>query len=283
MESKKIYYEEINIAKGIGIILVVLGHAFPNIKANGMSGFIFDYIYSFHMPLFIFLAGFVSQKYLFCNKNLIRKTYIKERFSRLIIPYFALGLLYLPLKLLLSNSANVKYSITELWRILVGNNPNFALWTLYTLFIMALITVVFINKNNLIFYIIVSIPIMIISYFIPNKAIGIYMVLKNIIFYLMGIYLVINYKNAKPIISSIKLCVISGIMLFVVNYIKFKLKNLNFNGYQFLNISTSILGILFCLSLSIKITYNNILRKILLYVGEFTMDIYVKHIHTTGN
>lgn len=59
------WFEEINIAKGIGIVLVLLGHAFPdtalgvkNIWAKG----IFDVIYSFHMPLFIFLSGFVAIK-----------------------------------------------------------------------------------------------------------------------------------------------------------------------------------------------------------------------------
>ncbi|MCD7778938.1 MAG: acyltransferase family protein [Clostridiales bacterium] len=46
--------EEIDIAKGIGIILVILGHA-GNIPGK-------TFIYSFHMPLFFILSGMVMKK-----------------------------------------------------------------------------------------------------------------------------------------------------------------------------------------------------------------------------
>ena len=48
-------FYEIDIAKGIGIILVVLGHAL----AYGCQNRLFAMIYAFHMPLFFFLSGFV--------------------------------------------------------------------------------------------------------------------------------------------------------------------------------------------------------------------------------
>jgi fucose 4-O-acetylase-like acetyltransferase len=43
----------IDFCKGIGIFLVVLGHILRDVIAV-------DYIYSFHMPLFFFLSGLVS-------------------------------------------------------------------------------------------------------------------------------------------------------------------------------------------------------------------------------
>ncbi len=49
-ESKRLDF--IDIAKGIGIILVVTGHLLP--VAAGLHVL----IYSFHMPLFFFLSGF---------------------------------------------------------------------------------------------------------------------------------------------------------------------------------------------------------------------------------
>lgn len=45
----------IDVAKGIGIILVVLGHCL----AYGCQNQLFRCIYSFHMPLFFFLSGYV--------------------------------------------------------------------------------------------------------------------------------------------------------------------------------------------------------------------------------
>ena len=53
IQAKKKIYHEITIAKGIGILLVVLGHA---MKQTGMTdqltAGLIQLIYSFHMPLF---------------------------------------------------------------------------------------------------------------------------------------------------------------------------------------------------------------------------------------
>ena len=45
------------MAKGIAIILVVLGHTIQNSNVNFDDAIGFRFIYSFHMPLFVFLAG----------------------------------------------------------------------------------------------------------------------------------------------------------------------------------------------------------------------------------
>lgn len=58
----------IDIAKGIGIILVALGHFLeigfmhrPDGQFSHVAFFPWQFIYSFHMPLFFFLAGFTSK------------------------------------------------------------------------------------------------------------------------------------------------------------------------------------------------------------------------------
>ena len=67
-------YKYIDIAKGIGIFLVVFGHVTHNIALR-------EYIWSFHMPLFFFISG-----YLF-NPTEGLKTHIKKRIKSIIIPY----------------------------------------------------------------------------------------------------------------------------------------------------------------------------------------------------
>lgn len=52
MIEKNGFYPEITIAKGIGIVLVVVGHCIPDIFR------IKQFIYLFHMPLFFFLSGY---------------------------------------------------------------------------------------------------------------------------------------------------------------------------------------------------------------------------------
>lgn len=47
--------EEIDVAKGLGIIMTILGHNLDNEYIN-------TFIYSFHMPLFFVLTGLVMRK-----------------------------------------------------------------------------------------------------------------------------------------------------------------------------------------------------------------------------
>lgn len=52
----------IDILKGTAIILMVLGHVIQTIYApdNYDENLIFKFIYSFHMPLFIFISGYLT-------------------------------------------------------------------------------------------------------------------------------------------------------------------------------------------------------------------------------
>lgn len=74
--SKRIEY--IDIAKGIGILLVVLGHN----DFGYISPFGYKLIYSFHMPLFFFLSGY------FLNTSIPFVAFLKKRFNSLLKPYF---------------------------------------------------------------------------------------------------------------------------------------------------------------------------------------------------
>ena len=48
--------EWIDLAKGIGIILMIIGHM-PSIPSA-----VHNWIFSFHMPLFFFLSGYMFKK-----------------------------------------------------------------------------------------------------------------------------------------------------------------------------------------------------------------------------
>lgn len=95
---------ELDIMKFIGIILVVVGHVarmytsqglIQSIGQNCVLSLITDVIYSFHMPMFVFVSGmtlaFVSVRkpsYQVFWLLVVNKT------KRLMIPYFAFGLLW---------------------------------------------------------------------------------------------------------------------------------------------------------------------------------------------
>ena len=69
-------YEYIDIAKGIGILLVVWAHIL-------LVGWTHRFIYAFHMPLFFFISGYLFKS----DKYNSFKDFFKKRFKRLIIPY----------------------------------------------------------------------------------------------------------------------------------------------------------------------------------------------------
>ena len=76
-----------DIAKGIGIILVVIGHYIPAGAPKWYVHFI-DFIYYFHMPLFFIIAGY------FYDRSTRRTDYLPfvwSKFQRLMIPYFILS------------------------------------------------------------------------------------------------------------------------------------------------------------------------------------------------
>lgn len=71
----------LNILKGIGIFLVAFAHIF----SNNIS---FNWIYSFHMPLFFFAAG-----WLYKEKPIMPD--VKRRIQTIVVPYFFFGSLTL--------------------------------------------------------------------------------------------------------------------------------------------------------------------------------------------
>ena len=71
--SKKSRIEYLDIARGIAIILMVIGHVIGN-------GWKRDLIFSFHMPLFIIVSGMFFKEKRF-------KDFIVNTIKKLIIPY----------------------------------------------------------------------------------------------------------------------------------------------------------------------------------------------------
>src|ERR1041384_5770408 len=77
--------EYLDMSRGIGILLVVLGHN----DLGAVSPFAHKVIYSFHIPLFFFLSGY------FINTSISFFDYFKKRFHSILKPYlFTILLIY---------------------------------------------------------------------------------------------------------------------------------------------------------------------------------------------
>lgn len=77
MERRK----DLDFAKGIGIVLMVLGHSYS--EGNGEA--IRTWFYSFHMPLFFIIAGILAHNQRTSSTFFV---YLKKRVQGLLVPYY---------------------------------------------------------------------------------------------------------------------------------------------------------------------------------------------------
>lgn len=152
MKMKRILW--LDCAKGVGIILVVIGHAIiaPIRNEIHILNFIYNSIYYFHMPFMMFLSG-VSLE-MFKKKHVNIKEQIKNKIQQLLIPYISYSILVVILVWLLSLLPYIGSYITSygsetislkstLIEIIIGNNSYaIHLWYIYALFIFYLFRIV---------------------------------------------------------------------------------------------------------------------------------------------
>ena len=125
---------QVSIAKALGIILMVMGHA-------GCPGYLHDFIYLFHMPLFFFLSA-----YFFRDAKVVDSAgqYVLRKFKNLYWLYIKWSIIFLLLHNLFcrigfyDNSlswqelfVNVKCSVRGMWQ---GERMLGAYWFLISLF-----------------------------------------------------------------------------------------------------------------------------------------------------
>lgn len=139
-------YDWLDLCKGIGIILVVLGHAIitPIREKDPIWEFIYRLIYYFHMPFMMFLSGVAYEK--FTNKS-SKKKCIYKKIRRVLIPYISYTILVeivVVALILFPPTASIfgdrGYTLESpsafLIHLLIGANTYTThLWYIYTLFI----------------------------------------------------------------------------------------------------------------------------------------------------
>ena len=84
MKERLLYIDNL---KGFAILLVVLGHCIQFREPDYDSNWLFRIIYSFHMPLFFIISGYVSHQ-----NDIQIESLVTKRAKQLLLPYFIWGL-----------------------------------------------------------------------------------------------------------------------------------------------------------------------------------------------
>lgn len=134
----------IDSLKGFAALCVVLGHvvngyldagAYP--EASTLLYRVFNFVYAFHMPLFLTISGFVFRKAYFDEKGFAKRYRIKRQIINLLWNYVTFSLAYGLVKILFGRWINQDVSFSDL--LLIWCKPIDLYWYLYDLMIYYLL------------------------------------------------------------------------------------------------------------------------------------------------
>lgn len=266
-EKQQLQY--ISIAKNLAVLLVVLGHAgciyagkWDILVVNNNSRslkYITEYIYSFHMPFYVFISGYLyNYKERKNNSTPSLMNIISNKSKRLLLPYLLTGIFFMiPIQIIFNvYPDNQPFISRVIHEVLLAKRPTH-LWyllMLFSLFVLFRFMEKIINKNNPIINIILFSIVNFMSYSI-TKDYGAYYVsfsLKYLLYFYIG-YIFNRY--IKIMITPFKIVsyfTIHGLLFCFKDLIlkTLKLTNTNFNILNIIIIQLiSIMGILWLFSL----------------------------------
>lgn len=276
MEMTEIKREPwVDVIKGIAILLVVFGHVIEacqeavllNGSLNLLMKSIYNIIYSFHMPLFFFVSG-----YLFSKTTLSNTTKAKVSIANFALLYLIYSFLFLTMRLVMSSNL---YSEVSIWHfVTLPIKPIGFLWYLWVLTIYYILFSVFNFKRLSIKYQIIIVVGLNVAINIANSIFSVpsqvYLIFYYIIFFWTGI-LFTNFKGIT--ILNIYLYTISAfaglLVLILVLNCEHNIKNIPIVNTA---VALLIVGIIIYYSYS-----REIRNKYLEYIGKNSLTIYVFH------
>lgn len=264
IERKRLTY--LDMVKGFGILLVILGHTYPD------SNSIKIWIYSFHMPLFFIISGILLNHTNTEDKDI--KSIIISKFKSLIIPYIFFELLAIFIWMILN-----EFTLNALrWNIidsLLMYTRAGATWFLPCLFVAELLFIV-LRKNIKNDYILMAVSLILFLIPLIVNIDNHYIIVVLRCFIALG-FLTLGYYSYKYIIKSslsyraIGILVVINIILSYINgYVD--LWSLTFNN-QFIYIVCSVIGSFSLILLFKKVKEINMIK----YFGTNTLIIMSTH------
>lgn len=285
-QTKRI--EWLDCAKGIAIMLVVLGHAVTtSIRTDSLiAQNIYNWVYYIHMPLFMTLSGISYQLAQSHYQNETIGNFIKKKAKRLLVPY----VVYVSVVYIIFSIANMLPKIGHMMQnagygllsfkqffsgMLLGDNFYcIHMWYIYVLFILSVLT--FLLKKYLPKFADIILFVFVVAVYIIQCQTGFPQVKS---FSNMFCFAIWYFLGLKLPISKLNNCIgygsfLIGITVYLLTYFNvFSYANLQ--GWFVIDFFVKgciILGIIFLISMFC--TYKN---KLLQYLGNHSMEIYLFH------
>lgn len=268
-----------DIARGIGIVLVVYGHVLRGIHDAdiGLNENFFFYsdtfVYGFHMPLFFLLSGlFVSS---WESKPFAAAA--GKKIHQLLLPYLIWSLLQGSVMIVLSGATN---SSTLTWSGLpanIGWSPIGQFWFLYALFFMFILYYVlnkFLPKPVMLLVglaVFAAMPLLELNWIVEKFG-------SHFVYFLAGACLA-RYKAIVPRLFKPAALYASSAAFILVNALYLWAANRFYDapGFQYLGLAAAAAGVAFVIALSYRLQAvkgTTWLKSL----GLSSMSIYLVHI-----
>lgn len=221
MNKKPILYD-VKITTGIAIILVVVGH----LASRGQEGIdlyvnLKKVIYKFHMPLFLFLSGYIAF-YTYKKVESFQDYYslIKKKVKRLLPAYIILSLVFLIGKMIFVESTDVVLGLVDILLYPSKGSSGF-LWYIYVLFLynLTLPLISYILDKSYYFYFIFVASLFISSFVDLPQVLSLDIYFWYLPFFLFGCYLSIRQQEFIAFLK--KMGIIFFIGFFVWGFLEF--------------------------------------------------------------
>lgn len=228
-------------------------------------------IYSFHMPLFMFVSGYVYMRF---RKETTYWTFLKKKVHRLMIPYFVVSTIIITIKLATQGSAYVENPVTA-WsylKMLYHPEAGYFLWFVWALWWMFVIVPLFKTRKSL--WLLFAISIVVHLWFIiPTKEFALKETSQMLVYFMGGVVVADEFMRRpklKQWFYGWKMLIAP--ILFIALYAANKC-GYNVNG---LIIATAGIWMVLCVSRSYVIASGN--HKGLLYdIAAASYIIYLFH------
>lgn len=261
-------YKELDLMKGIGILLVYLGHSFnfPNFKWTKILFFLGNTVYSFHMPLFFFISGLLSNT----NKEINLEKFYKGKLKRLLIPYLFINAIDFFPRTLFPKLVNSEFGgVKEV--LFYGTKISWFVYTLFIIFMFFPFLDKYILKKDK--YYLFGIFLVVINYLKVFNNIEMFS-LNKVVTYLLHFYL--GYIIKPFYKEKIKNGIGSKNLTFFIISIIFLSLSYRYHYLNYFNsVIFSILGVLFVLNISLRMKEDTNIYKFFNFLGINSLTFYL--------
>ena len=263
---------------------------FKSPVSSPIYGLIASYVYTFHVPMLVFVSGAV---YYYCRKNKEKYKSLGglavNKFKRLIIPFLAIGLFYsIPIKYLIGNIEKGTL-INSIKNFLLGLSTGH-LWYLLMLFDIFILFYLYekfiINKK---YSVSLNIIIFTLLYIFSGIFTGLFLINRAIqysIFFYLGYEFFRSKDKVYSKIGSIKTSVIIMLIsLILILVSKIQINNAILNRvFSLINVVIAVIGItetfLFVYLINNKMKKEKLkdsIDKFINYFSKYSFNIYLLH------